>query len=322
MAVTEALRLLPIDAASYVSHPLHAPERDWPETNCYVDLWIEVLHALGHDPVAGLAFTLGVGFDGDQWEFFKFPAEDLWTLYGIQVREINVWRSIEDHIATHLALGHLVTVEADSWYLPDTAGVAYQLTHQKTTIVPQSLDPVNRRLGYFHNAGYFELGGDDYVGALRVGEEGGLVPYVELVSLDHRVRRTEAEQRDLAVGLMRGHLARRSGENPVAQLAARFSADLPWLRQHPDLFHAYAFGSLRQCGAWASTAATFVRWLDDPRVAPAAEHLDSISALAKTAQFKLARVLAGRTVDLDEQLSTMATHWQEAMSVVAAAYGV
>ena len=27
-------------------------------------------------------FTLGVGFDGDQWEFFKYPAEDLLALYG------------------------------------------------------------------------------------------------------------------------------------------------------------------------------------------------------------------------------------------------
>ena len=117
VAVSEALRLLPIDAATYVGHSLHAPDRDWPETNCYVDLWVEVLHALGHDPVAGLAFTLAVGFDGDQWEFFKYPAEDLLTLYGIQVREINVWRSLEDHIATHLALGHLLTVEAMELYL-------------------------------------------------------------------------------------------------------------------------------------------------------------------------------------------------------------
>ena len=321
MAVTEALRLLPIDASSYVCHPLHAPERDWPETNCYVDLWIEVLHALGHDPVAGLAFTLGVGFDGDQWEFFKYPAEDLLALYGIQVREINVWRSLDDHIATHLALGHLLTVEADSWYLPDTAGVAYRLTHQKTTIVPQHLDPANRRIGYFHNAGYFELEGEDYDGVLRLGDPDGLVPYVELVAMERQVHRDPDALRAQVDGLVRGYVARRPTENPVAQLAARITADLPWLREHPDLFHAYAFGSLRQCGAWASVAATFVRWLGNPATDAAAEHLDGISGLAKTAQFKLARVLAGRTVDLDEQLSTMASHWQHAMATIAAAYG-
>ena len=38
-------------------HPLHGLERNWPETNCYVDLWIEVLHADGREPTAALAFT-------------------------------------------------------------------------------------------------------------------------------------------------------------------------------------------------------------------------------------------------------------------------
>ena len=31
----------------WVPHRLHGPDRMWPETNCYVDLWIELLHALG-----------------------------------------------------------------------------------------------------------------------------------------------------------------------------------------------------------------------------------------------------------------------------------
>ena len=33
------------------AHALHAPERNWPETNCYVDVWVELLHDLGLDPV-------------------------------------------------------------------------------------------------------------------------------------------------------------------------------------------------------------------------------------------------------------------------------
>ena len=48
-------------------------ERAWAETNCYVDLWVELLHALGHDPIAALPFTLAIDFEGDQWTFFKFP---------------------------------------------------------------------------------------------------------------------------------------------------------------------------------------------------------------------------------------------------------
>ena len=42
------------DPAAYRAHELHGPSRMWQETNCYVDLWIEVLSALGHDPHAML----------------------------------------------------------------------------------------------------------------------------------------------------------------------------------------------------------------------------------------------------------------------------
>ena len=68
---------LSLTAATFVPHPLHATERSWTETNCYVDVWIEVLHALGLDPVAASAFTLSCDFEGDQWTFFKYPPEDL-----------------------------------------------------------------------------------------------------------------------------------------------------------------------------------------------------------------------------------------------------
>ncbi len=74
--------LLRLDPATFCPHPLHAAERTWTETNCYVDMWIEVLHALGLDPVAAAAFTLSCDFEGDQWTFFKYPPEDLRALSG------------------------------------------------------------------------------------------------------------------------------------------------------------------------------------------------------------------------------------------------
>ncbi len=42
-----------------------------PETNCYLDLWIETLQALGLDPVPALACALSAGHDGLQWTFLK-----------------------------------------------------------------------------------------------------------------------------------------------------------------------------------------------------------------------------------------------------------
>ena len=37
----------------------------------------------------------------------------------------------------------------------------------KSTLVPQMVDVGARRLGYFHNAGYFELDGDDFDGVFQ-----------------------------------------------------------------------------------------------------------------------------------------------------------
>ena len=138
--VAMRIEVLGIDPARYVPHPLHTAEHEWTETNCYVDLWIEMLHALGLDPVAGAAFSLSSDFEGDQWAMFKFPTADLRTLFGLEVAELNVWRPVVDHIAEQLGFGRLLTVDVDAWYLPDTAGVTYRVEHQKTTIAPQMLD--------------------------------------------------------------------------------------------------------------------------------------------------------------------------------------
>ncbi len=65
--------VLHLDAANYQRHALHAEDRAWVEKNCYIDIWIEVLHALGLDPLPVLPFTLTIDFETDQWTFFKPP---------------------------------------------------------------------------------------------------------------------------------------------------------------------------------------------------------------------------------------------------------
>ena len=51
-----------LDPKTYVAHALHTDERSWAETNCYVDLWIEVLHAYGMEPLACMAFTVAINY--------------------------------------------------------------------------------------------------------------------------------------------------------------------------------------------------------------------------------------------------------------------
>ncbi len=321
------LALLPLDADGYRPHTLHATERTWTETNCYVDVWIEVLHALGLDPVAAGAFTLSADFEGDQWSFFKFPPEDLRVLFGIEVAEMNVWRPVVDHVAEQLDFGRLCTVEVDSWFLPDTRGVSYQLDHVKSTIVPQMLDRPGRRLGYFHNAGYFELDGDDFDGVFRLGDHAataGLPPYVEMVRLD-RIRRHDPGLVDRVLALTADHLSRRPTDNPVARLGARLEHDLPWLAtQDIETFHLYSFGMCRQCGASAELAASFVDWLcrhDRSGAEPAADAFRDLAGGAKALQFALARVVRGRTVDLASILEPMERSWAAAMDTLDVHYG-
>ena len=127
-------QILALNPETYQRHRIHTQERDWAETNCYVDIWIELLHALGHEPIAAMPYTLAIDFEGDQWTFFKFPLSDIYDLYGIDVQELAVWKPLVTHVEEQVATGKPVLVELDSYFLPDTAGTAYKLAHVKSTV--------------------------------------------------------------------------------------------------------------------------------------------------------------------------------------------
>ena len=114
---------------TYESHALHSPQRLFPETNCYTDLWIELLHGRGFEPLAMLAYCATVDFEGDQWTFFKPPPEDLARLYGMEIFESLVYRPLPEHVREHHALGRIAIVEVDAYYLPDTVGRSYREKH-------------------------------------------------------------------------------------------------------------------------------------------------------------------------------------------------
>ncbi len=286
--------LLSIAAESYQNHALHRGERAWLETNCYVDLWIEVLHAHGLDPHAGLGFTVATDFEGDQWLFFKQPSHDLALLYGVDVQELNIWRTPREHVETQLARGRLVLLEVDAFYLPDTAGVSYKSVHTKTTIGIEGIDVAARTLGYFHNAGYFVLSGEDFEGLFRV-QEGALAPYTEFACIDTGKALNERDLWAAARWLLRKHIARMPAGDPIAAFRQRFEADLPWLAEQPqELFHIYAFSTLRQLGACYELASSHLHWLGEREtagLAAAAQAFALIASEAKTLQFKAARAV-------------------------------
>jgi hypothetical protein len=253
-------QLWPFAAATYARHALHASDRAWPETNCSVDLWVELLHAWGADPVAALPFTLAVDFEGDQWTFFKFPLDDLHRLYGVEVIELNVWEALLEHVDVQLQLGRPTLVEVDAFFLPDTPGTSYQREHVKSSIGIQAIDRDARWLGYFHNAGYFELDGADFDGLFRLTADlnhpENLPPYAEVVKLPSSPALTARALIDASVERLRMHLERVPSTNPFRRYAAQLANDLASLTGGTlDLFHRYAFATVRQCGAASSSPA-------------------------------------------------------------------
>ena len=204
--------------AQYQPHPLHTQERNWAETNCYVDVWIELLHAWGFDPLAAMPFTIGIDFEGDQWTFFKFSLGDLRDLYGLDVQELAIWRPLASHVAEQVDLGRPVLVELDSWFLPDTAGTAYQREHQKSTVAVVQIDLEQQRLGYFHGQGYYELEGNDFTQVFRLGgnpDPAQLPPYVEFVKRRPGGDLTGAALVWSSVEIFQRHLRLLPGANPL-----------------------------------------------------------------------------------------------------------
>src|SRR5262245_43825106 len=161
-----------------------------------------------------MPFTAAIDFEGDQWTFFKPPHDELRDLYGIDVQELNVWRPLLDHAIEHLGAGRLISTEADAFWLPDTSGTDYRRQHTKSTIVIADLDVEQRRLGYFHNAGYFLLEGEDFAKTFRldVAPDPTFMPlFAESVRIERLVRLPEADLVERSVQLWRRHLARVPG---------------------------------------------------------------------------------------------------------------
>lgn len=316
------LAVLPdLDPKAYPRHSLHAEDRVWVEKNCYVDIWLEVIHALGLEPRAMLPFVVGLDFEGDQWAFFKPVHDELRELYGLDVQELNVWRPLLDHAVEYVGQGKLISTEADAFWLPDTSGTDYQQKHTKTTIVINAIDVERGWMGYFHNAGYHALEGEDFARTFRVGAPADptFMPlFAEAVRIDRKVVRPEKELAAMSRALLKKHFERRPIDNPVTRFQARFERDLPWLtREGLDFYHAWAFATVRQVGAAFELAADLLRWLEKQGQGafegPAAS-FDAISNGAKTFILKAARAVnAKRAVDAAPLFEGMRTGWSEGM---------
>ena len=320
-------RVLTLDPAVYQRHLIHGEGRTWAETNCYVDLWIELLHAQGYEPIAALPFTLAIDFEGDQWTFFKFPLVDIFELYGLDVQELAIWRPLVEHIDEQVGRGRPVLAELDSYYLPDTAGTAYQQAHVKTTVAVTEIDIAARHMGYFHNQGYFHLQGDDFIDIFRLRgapDSTVLPPYVEFVKPNTKAACTGREVVECSLSILRKQLALIPAINPFFAFKARFQSDMVWLMNEPlETFHLYSFATLRQFGACYELSTTYLRWLTqqgESGLDEAALAFNALSDGAKAMQFQLARAMNRRKPLELTALDAMAAAWQRGIDVLKERY--
>lgn len=317
-----AARLLDLDPATWVPHSLHAPDRDWVETNCYVDVWVEALHALGLEPLAALPFTVAQDFEGDHFTFFKFPPEDLRSLFGLAVQELAIFDTVEGHIEQQLRRDRMVLVEVDAFHLPDTKGTSYGRAHTKTTVAAVEIDIAGRRLGYFHNTAFHRLEGADFDGLFSRTPQ-TLFPYCEFVKRESAPFTGRALV-DRSLMLLRTHLRRRPAD-PIAAFRKEFPSHIELLATRSmDYFHQYAFNVPRQLGANFEMLGSYLRWLADSGQTDlngAISACQTVSAACKALQFQLARAVNRKKFgDYEALLDTLATSYQFALTPLAAKY--
>jgi hypothetical protein len=313
--------LLPLDPATYRRHAIHQGDRTWAETNCYSDVIIELLHSLGFEPLAALAFTLSIDFDVDQWTFFKFRHADMEELYALGIHELVTWRTLAEHIREQVAAGRPVLVELDSYFLPDTVGTAYRQAHVKSTVAVNLIDIAEERLGYFHNQGYYLLEGEDFREVLQTGglvHERMLPPYIEFVKpLPRAAPLRGAALVEASLGQLKKHLRRTPTENPFLAFREKLAEDMAWLLESElHVFHDYSFTTLRQYGACYELSANYLRWLSDqgvPGLEAARERFEQISMATKVYQFQLARAMARKRALPLTPLDDMASLWEQGM---------
>jgi hypothetical protein len=307
-------------------HALHSRARIWPESNCYIDSWIGLLHTLDLDPVPMLLCALDSRFELDQWTFCKPSASELATLYGIRVEELNLWRSPREHVQRQVSAGRVVLLETDSFYLPDTDATNYQREHSKTTIAVRRMNSERREVHYLHNTGSYVLRDDDFDGVFSTGVTAAVLPpFAEFVDVSGAAILDFSTLRERAVMLAQ----RRLSPNPAFE--ASRNPFLVWMeyaeRQLDELaerelehFHAWAFATVRQAGAMSELLSRWCRWMSPVESwLRAATLLEEVARAMAAQQFRLARVPGGgRRPDLVATLERCAPLWGEAHTLIRA----
>jgi uncharacterized protein DUF1839 len=294
----------------YEPHLLHSPQRVYPETNCYADVVIELLHACGYEPLAVFSHLVRMDFEGDQWTFFKPPPADLERLYGVDIHEMQPYRPLPAQIAMQLEQERTMIVELDSFHLPDTASTSYRREHVKTSVAIDVIDPEAERLHYFHGGGLYELADEDYR-EIFAAAQSALPPYTEIVRFDAGEALRGGELREAATAILGEHLRLCPQVNPFERFGAALAAELDSLLAGSlEDYHAFAFATVRMAGSAFEVAAAHAQWLFGEQAQDSTAAMLEIVDGCKALSFRLAR---RRPFDLAPRIEMLAESWSRAM---------
>ena len=168
-----------------------------------------------------------------------------------------------EQIAEQIAAGRTIIVELDSWYLPDTAATSYRTAHVKIVGRRRGDRPRRRAAALLPQRRPAR--------AERRGLPRRLPPRARVLgrrpAAVHRDRRFDAggalhgdELRDAARELCAHHLALRPGRTRSRASPRSSSATCPALLEgDAQVYHAYAFATVRMVGAGFEVAARACR---------------------------------------------------------------
>jgi hypothetical protein len=175
---------------------------------------------------------------------------------------------------------------------------------------------------YFHNAGFYELDGEDYRGAFRMlphFTDDVMDPFIELVRFDAGPRLQGDELRATARELLGYHYERRPASNPFRAWGQSLAEDLPRLLEGAAQdYHEYAFVTVRMVGSAFELCADHVDWVLGDEGRTASDAFRAIVEGSKTVSFRLAR---RRPFDPAPALAGLAEAWDQAMDALGTILG-
>lgn len=289
---------------AHIPHILHTSERIWTAGSSTAALWIDILHAWGFEPIAMLACTLALDFEGDQFTSFGPPIADLERLYGVTSFPLAIYDTLAAHVARQTRLGRAVLLELDAFHLPDMPAL-HHVRHGPTAVGVDRLDIETGSASYYRRGKRYEIYGEDFIGAFGPPHSDGeydeaLIRHIRCVKR-FAAPEPAATLAQASLGLLRQHLDRVPRSSPIAMLRLILNETLD-LRMFltPAFRHSFVYGTLTQLGSNFELLGIYLDWLNQNGCAQpegCSHACREIAAEALVCQLRLLRASSRGQVD-------------------------